>query len=217
MKAMILAAGQGTRLRPLTDHLPKPLIQVGKRRLIEHHIDKLAHAGFESVVINTSYLAQKIEQTLGDGSRYGISLEYSYEGTQALETGGGIAYAKKLLGDEPFLLVNADIYTDISFESSFQLNTRMHLMMVNNPEHHPHGDFSGTQLGLNGSVQRYTYSGVAYLDPSLFQYQKRAFPLLDIIQQAITENMISAEVHTGVWFDVGTISRLHAANRYALA
>ncbi len=216
MKAMILAAGQGARLRPLTNHLPKPLIKVGAYRLIEHHINKIARAGFDSIIINTAYLGAKIAHTLGDGSRYGISLQYSYEGTQALETGGAIAYARPLLGDDPLLVVSADIYTDIAFDANFNLTTGMHLIMVNNPAHHPAGDFTASELGLADSEQRYTYSGIAYINPNLFKPEKRSFPLLDTIRRVIADNNISAAIHAGSWFDVGTISRLHAANRYAL-
>ena len=216
MKAMILAAGQGTRLRPLTEHLPKPLIKVGPCSLIEHHIHKIAKAGFESIIINTAYLGKKIEHALGTGSRYGIDLKYSYEGTEALETGGGIAYARPLLGDDPILIVSADIYTDIIFDPNFNLHTSVHLIMVNNPAHHPEGDFTASQLGMANSEQRYTYSGVAYIAPKLFRHERRTFALSATINQAISDRSISAQIHTGSWFDVGTISRLHAANRYAL-
>lgn len=216
MRAMILAAGQGARLRPLTNHLPKPLIKVGAQRLIEHHIHKIAQAGFDSIIINTAYLGEKIAQTLGDGSRYGIRLKYSHEGTHALETGGGIAYARPLLGNDPVLIVSADIYSDITFDANFDLTTGMHLIMVNNPAHHPAGDFTASELGLAHSEQRYTYSGVAYIDPHLFKHEKRPYPMLATIRQVISANNISANIHTGCWFDVGTINRLHAANRFAL-
>ena len=131
MKAMILAAGRGNRLRPLTDKIPKPLIKVGDKTLIEHHITKLATAGFESIVINTAYLGEKIQSTIGDGSRYNIPIEYSHEGEQALETGGGIAYALPKLGNEPFLVVSADIYCEIAFNPNKKLNgSKMHLIIV---------------------------------------------------------------------------------------
>ncbi|MEM8845353.1 MAG: nucleotidyltransferase family protein, partial [Pseudomonadota bacterium] len=150
MKAMILAAGRGERLRPLTDKLPKPLVRVGHSTLIEHHIKNLSSAGFDSIVINTSHLGNKIQDYLGDGSKYNIPLEYSHEGEQALETGGGIANALPLLGDHPFLVISADIYCEITFDPSFLLNsTDMHLFMVNNPAHHPNGDFSESELGIS--------------------------------------------------------------------
>ena len=217
MKAIILSAGRGNRLRPLTDKIPKPLVRVGKGTLIEHHIRKLSAANFESVIINTSHLGDKIQGFLGDGSNYNIPIKYSHEGQQALETGGGIAYALPMLGEQPFLAISADIYTEIPFDSRFELNnTAMHLMMVNNPSHHPEGDFSGAELGLLGNQQRYTYSGVAYINPALFTHGKSAFPLVDNIRDCISAKNISAEVFGGAWFDVGTASRLHAANKYAL-
>ena len=217
MKAMILSAGRGNRLRPLTDKIPKPLVRVGQHTLIEHHLYKLAAADFESVIINTAHLGDKIQDFLGDGSRYNIPIKYSHEGEQALETGGGIAYALPLLGEQPFLAVSADIYTGIPFDSQFKLSdAAMHLMMVNNPTHHPEGDFSSTELGIPGDQLRYTYSGVAYIDPALFTHGKSAFPLVNNIRNCISANTISAQVFNGVWFDVGTASRLHNANKFAL-
>ena len=216
MKAMILAAGQGARLRPLTEHCPKPLLKVGQHRLIEHHIIKCAAAGFESIVINTAYLGEMIETTLGDGSRYGIELNYSHEGKQSLDTGGGIANAKNLLGKSPFLCISADVYTDMPFDSDFTLNKDCHLMMVHNPSHHAQGDFSATQLGISDNTQRYTYSGIAYLNPQIFTHEKKVYPLLEVFNQAIQHQRISAQVFQGTWFDVGTATRLHAAHRYAL-
>ena len=218
MKAMILAAGRGRRLRPLTDTLPKPLIKVGGKSLIEHHIIKCAAAGFDAIVINTAYLGDKIEKTIGDGSRYGIAIEYSHEGAAALETGGGIAYALPKLGNGPFLVISADIYSEIPFEPDKRLpESSMHLVMTNNPPHHPDGDFSGRQVKLfNQKANRFTYSGVAYLDAGLFRHEKRKFPLLDIIKQCIGNHAVSAELFNGVWFDIGTVRRLHAANKYIL-
>lgn len=218
MKAMILAAGRGERLRPLTDKLPKPLVRVGHSTLIEHHIKNLSSAGFDSIVINTSHLGNKIQDYLGDGSKYNIPLEYSHEGEQALETGGGIANALPLLGDHPFLVISADIYCEITFDPSFLLNsTDMHLFMVNNPAHHPNGDFSESELGISNEDKRYTYSGIAYIHPKLFTHETRAFPLVDKIRHCIDSDIISAEVFNGAWFDVGTASRLHAANKFLLS
>jgi MurNAc alpha-1-phosphate uridylyltransferase len=218
MKAMILAAGRGNRLRPLTDKRPKPLIRIGKKTLIEHHITKLANAGFESIVINTAYLGKQIRGYIGDGSAYNIPINYSDEGEQALETGGGISYALPLLGNEPFLVVSADIYCEIPFNKEFKFNSsRMHLFMVDNPEHNHDGDFSSAELHLKTHAnQRFTYSGVAYIDPKLFVHEKRPFPLLNTIRQCINSNTISAELFIGAWFDVGTASRLHEANKYAI-
>ena len=218
MKAMILAAGRGHRLRPLTDKNPKPLIRVGKRTLIEHHISKLSSAGFESIVINTAYRGEQIRRHLGDGSKYNIPISYSDEGQHALETGGGISYALPLLGNEPILVISADIYCRIPFDKNFTFDdSQLHLFMVKNPEHNANGDFSSKELKLNERAeQRYTYSGVAYIDPKLFVHEKRAFPLIDTIRHCISSNNISAELFTGAWFDVGTGSRLHKANKYAL-
>ena len=219
MKAMILAAGRGNRLRPLTDKQPKPLIKVGHDSLIEHHIKKLSAAGFESIIINTAYLGEKIQNNIGDGSRYNIPIQYSHEGEQALETGGGIAYALPLLGDQPFLVVSADIYCEIPFNIHFDLNhANMHLVMVNNPAHHTDGDFTSSELNLSGSTDdRYTYSGIAYIHPKIFTYEKRVFPLIEKIRFCIESNTICAEIFKGVWHDVGTASRLHIANKHALS
>lgn len=217
MRAMILAAGRGIRLKPLTDKIPKPLVRVGGETLIERHIKNIAAANFESIVINTAHLGKKIRDHIGDGSRFNIPIVYSDEGEQALETGGGIANALPLLGNEPFLLVNADIYCDIPFNTAFQLNEALvHLVMVDNPAHHPNGDFTAEELKLNGQ-QRYTYSGVGYYHPKLFTHEQRIFPLIDILRQSINDQTINAEVFKGTWFDIGTGSRLHAANKFALS
>lgn len=217
MKAMILAAGRGNRLRPLTDKRPKPLIHVGDDTLLEHHIKKIARAGFESIVINTSYLGSMIRDRIGDGSKYGIPINYSDEGDQALETGGGISFALPLLGDQPFLVVSADIYCDVTFDKQFQPNNAdMHLIMVNNPAHHPNGDFTEAELNISSSDNRLTYSGIAYLHPKLFTHEKRIFPLIDNIRECIDGNTISASIYEGVWFDIGTADRLHEANKKLL-
>lgn len=213
---MILAAGRGKRLQPLTNTIPKPLIKVGKQSLLEKHIENIVAAKFESIVINTAYLGKMIQQNIGDGSRFGIPIEYSHEGEQALETGGGIANALPLLGDKPFLVVSADIYCEIEFDPSFQLNdTLMHLIMVNNPTHNPQGDFDAEEINLAGHDQRLTYSGVGYFQPAQFRNQKKIFPLLNSIRSAIQQKKISASLFEGIWHDVGTGCRLHAANKYA--
>ena len=217
MKAMILAAGRGNRLRPLTDKRPKPLVQVGNDTLIEHHIKNIARAGFESIVINTAYMGEMIRNRIGDGTRYNIPIEYSDEGEQALETGGGISYALPLLGDQPFLVVSADIYCDISFDHQFQMDNKdMHLIMVHNPAHHPNGDFSESELNISDKNDRLTYSGIAYIHPKLFTHEERVFPLINTIRECINRNTINASVYTGVWFDIGTANRLHEANKAVL-
>lgn len=215
---MILAAGRGKRLSPLTDKIPKPLVKVGKDTLIEHHIKKLASAEFESIVINTAHLGEQIRDFLGNGKQFGIPIEYSDEGDEALETAGGIAYALPLLGEQPFLAISSDIYCDIPFNPNLQLTqSRMHLIMVNNPEHHPTGDFEAKHINLENAVKsRYTYSGIAYIDPKLFIHEKRKLRLLNTIKQCISENTISSQLYEGAWFDVGTASRLHAANKFVM-
>ncbi len=215
---MILAAGRGARLSPLTDKIPKPLVKVGHDTLIEHHIRKLAKAGFESIVINTAHLGEKIRSHLGDGEQYGIAIEYSDEGEQALETAGGIAYALPLLGKQPFLAISSDVYCDIPFDTHFQLKqSRMHLIMVNNPPHHPNGDFNAQEINLDSAPElRFTYSGIAYINPNLFTHEKKTYPLIDVIKQCIEENTISADLYEGKWIDVGTIDRVHAANKAAM-
>jgi MurNAc alpha-1-phosphate uridylyltransferase len=216
VKAMILAAGRGKRLQPLTNTTPKPLIKVGKRSLLEQHIHNIAAAKFESIVINIAHLGNMIQQHIGDGSRFGIPIEYSDEGEQALETGGGIANALPLLGDQPFLVVSADIYCEIEFDPNFKLNDAlMHLVMVNNPAHNPQGDFDTEEINLVGHHQRLTYSGVGYFQPAQFRNQKKIFPLIESIRLAIEQKKISASLFEGTWHDVGTGCRLHAANKYA--
>ena len=158
-----------------------------------------------------------IQDHLGNGKHYGIPITYSHEGDNALETAGGIAYALPLLDEEPFIVISSDIYCDIPFNPNFQLKqNRMHLIMVKNPTHHPNGDFDAQDINLSCSQQRTTYSGIAYVDPCLFVHEKRTYPLIDTIKHCINERTISAELFQGMWHDVGTASRLHAANKYAL-
>jgi MurNAc alpha-1-phosphate uridylyltransferase len=174
MKAMILAAGRGERLRPLTDTTPKPLIQAGPKRLIEYLIDNLVAAGFDDLVINYAHLGEQFPQMLGDGSRYGARIEYSPEQQGGLETAGGIINALPLLGDEPFLVVNGDIWTDFDFKAlqQFELdkNALCHLVMVNNPPHNLKGDFAVTDDGQLASVgnEKWTFSGIVVYHPALF-------------------------------------------------
>jgi len=217
MKAMILSAGYGARLRPLTNRIPKPLVRVGKHALIEHHIIKLAAAGFESIIINISYLGEKIKDFIGDGADYGIPIFYSNENEDALETGGGISYALPLLGDKPFLVISSDVYCDIVFNPEFCTeHSDLHMIMVDNPGHNSYGDFTSKEINLKKeNKKRFTYSGVSYIDPKLFTYEKRSFPLADIIRNCIDKKTISSEIFNGPWFDVGTGRRLHAANKYA--
>ncbi len=213
MRAMILAAGKGERMRPLTLTTPKPLIPVAGVPLIEYHLRALARAGITKVVINHAWLGEKIEAHVGDGERFGLNITYSRE-TQPLETGGGIYKALPLLGDEPFIVVNGDIFTDYDFSLLQQpLEGLAHLVLINNPDHHLEGDFS-LQEGrvLSPEAETYTYSGIAVLHPELFaDCQAGAFKLAPMLRQAIAQNRVSGEHFNGVWIDVGTQERLAAA------
>lgn len=211
MKAMILAAGRGERMRPLTDTTPKPLLSAGGKALIEYHIEALARAGISELVINHAHLGQQIEQTLGDGERYGVSIQYSAEG-QALETGGGIFKALPLLGKEPFIVVNGDVWTDFDFSHLRQQSVSLaHLVLVDNPPHNPRGDFhldSTHQVKTEG-VPCLTYSGIGLYHPQLFAAcDARAFPLAPLLRQAMAENKVSGEHYRGQWLDIGTPQRL---------
>lgn len=212
MKAMILAAGRGERLRPLTDATPKPLLQLGQHRLIEYHLYNLASSGFKDVVINVAWLGAHIINTLGDGSRYQLNIQYSDEGDKALETGGGIFKALPLLGDEPFLVINGDVWTDYPFEKLFRHKPegQAHLVLVNNPEHNPDGDFylENNSLVTQGT-NRYTFSGIGVYKKTFFDAQSAgAFPLAPIIREYINNKQISGELYTGEWDDIGTAERL---------
>lgn len=216
MKAMILAAGLGTRMRPLTDALPKPLLQAGGKALIEHHILKLAAGGITDIVINHFYLGEKIEQALGDGSAYGVRIEYSPEASR-LETAGGIIKALSLLGQDSFIVVNGDIWTDYSFASMRPVNgvgTLARLVMIDNPEHNPEGDFNlsgDNQLQELASVdsRALTFSGISVLHANLFKgLAEEARPLAPLLRSAIAAGKVEGEYYSGRWFDIGTPERL---------
>lgn len=226
--AMILAAGEGQRMRPLTLTTPKPLLQVGGTPLIEHHIAKLAAAGVDKIVVNLAYLGEKIERALGDGSRFDVSLIYSYE-PRPLETAGALYKALPLLGQDPFLLVNGDIFTDLDFST---LNASLisgvnkgedalgMLILVPNPAHNPEGDFvlqSNGTLGPKG-VQGYsgTFSGISMLSPALiskYPHCRERFALKEVFVDAIAKGTLRGQVYEGVWTDVGTPERLEEVNR----
>ncbi|WP_434672950.1 N-acetylmuramate alpha-1-phosphate uridylyltransferase MurU [Pseudomonas sp. R1-15] len=212
MKAMILAAGKGERMRPLTLTTPKPLIRVGGIPLIEYHLRALAAAGFTEIVINHAWLGQQIEDHLGDGSRFGVQIRYSPEG-EPLETGGGIFRALPLLGNEAFLVVNGDIWTDYDFSALRRpIPGLAHLVLVDNPEHHPKGDFilAGGQVndGEPGA-DKLTYSGIAVLDPQLFAgCADGAFKLAPLFRRAMAAGQVSGSRLEGRWVDVGTHERL---------
>jgi len=210
MNAMILAAGRGERLRPLTDNCPKPLLTINDKPLIVYHLEALKRAGIESVVINISWLGDQIQQALGDGSQFGLSISYSHE-AEALETAGGIIQALDQL-DDHFIVVNADVYTDYDFSRLLNLQTAAHLVLVPNPQHNPSGDFAIEQKWLsNKSQPRYTFSGVASYKKSFFDDlepgQRALAPLLRL---AAEQQICSAELFNGMWSDVGTASRLES-------
>lgn len=218
MKAMILAAGRGTRMAPLTDNCPKPLIALAGKPLIVHHIEKLVAAGITDLVINHAYLGHMIEQYLGDGSQYGARIQYSPE-TEALETGGGIFNALPLLGNEPFLLVNGDVWTDWNYAEALALNLGqdlVHLWLVPNPPQHPNGDFglaAGRVLNPHSQTQpitpTYTFSGLSLIHPHLFNNcSNGVFPLAPLLRTAMDAQRAGGAVISEHWVDVGTPERL---------
>jgi MurNAc alpha-1-phosphate uridylyltransferase len=211
MKAMILAAGRGERMRPLTDHIPKPLLRAAGRSLIDYHILGLVRAGLCELVINHAHLGAQIEQALGDGARLGARIRYSAEG-EALETGGGIFRALPLLGPEPFVVVNGDIWTDFPYGCLPVAPSGLaHLVLVDNPPHHPEGDFV---LGEDGQVSdtgtpRLTFSGIGVYRPELFEgCRPGRFPLAPLLRAAMARGLVSGEHYRGGWVDVGTPQRL---------
>ena len=227
MKAFILAAGRGERMRPLTDHTPKPLLQAGGKPLIAWHLERLAAAGFKEIVINHAHLGALIEQTLGDGAPWGLQIQYSPEPPGALETAGGIATALPLLGDKPFLVVNGDVYCDFDFGRFFRLTVECwkpaaHLVMVANPAHHTGGDFSlrpspggaggegHQQVIYANDEQTLTYAGIGVFSPSFFAGVQTGtvMKLRPLLDAAIVAGTLSGERFTGRWVDVGTPQRL---------
>lgn len=216
MKAMILAAGLGNRMRPLTLHTPKPLLEVGEKPLIVWHIEKLQKIGVTEIVINTAWLGEKLANALGDGSQFGVKILWSHEG-EGLETAGGIINALPLLGDEPFILVNGDVWTTMDFASLLDVQLgeqQAHLVLVENPPQHLKGDF----ILYNGlaytfeqeqSGEAFTYSGIAVLHPRMFAgLENGKRPLAPLLKQAMQQQQVSAEKLQGIWVDVGTPERL---------
>jgi len=211
MKAMLLAAGRGERMRPLTDATPKPLLPVAGRPLVAWHLSRLAASGVRDVVINLSWLGEQIAAALGDGSAHGVRIHYSREPWPALETGGGIRQALPLLGDEPFLLVNGDVYTDVDFTAlRLAPGDLAQLVLVPNPPHHPAGDFhlaAGRITAEQG--ERLTYSGIAMLHPALLaEAEPGRFALLPWLLKAREAGRLGGQRHDGLWIDVGTPERL---------
>lgn len=219
MKAMILAAGLGTRMRPLTDKTPKPLLKVGGMPLIVWHIERLAHDDFTDIVINIAHLGYQIPEALGDGSEWGVNITYSDEQEEGgLESAGGIVKALPLLGEETFLVVNGDIWTDYDFQPNRKLAEGIlaHIILVPNPEHNPEGDFA-----LDGQrvvdARQYTFSGIGYYSPKLFEsvpYGKSA--LAPLLRAAMKEGKVTGELYEGEWLDIGTPQRLELLNAQLL-
>lgn len=209
---MVLAAGRGERLRPLTDTLPKPLIEIAGKPLIAYHLEALARARIRDVVINLSWLGEKIRAALGDGSRYGVSIAYSEEGPTPLETGGGIHRALALLGSGPFLVVNSDVWTDMDFSRVLTLEDGAdgRLMLAPNPPHHVRGDFGlEGDFVVAGEADRFTYTGIGVFRPELFHgCAPGKFPLLPLLQRAIAARRLRGEVYGGEWMDIGSPDRL---------
>ena len=217
MKAMILAAGLGQRMRPLTDHLPKPLLQAGGKPLLQYHLEALAQAGITDVIINLAYLGDKIRDFVGDGSHFGVQVSYSTE-HEPLETAGAIVHALPLLGDAPFLLINGDVWSDFPLETLSQQSLKdsllAHLILVPNPSFHPLGDFSPNAQGLlinDETLTKYTFAGISIISPRLitsYPNQRTKFPLGEVLRYGIDRQHISANIYHGAWSDVGTPERL---------
>jgi MurNAc alpha-1-phosphate uridylyltransferase len=219
MKAMVLAAGRGERLRPLTDEIPKALVEAGGKPLIAWHLERLARAGIREGVINVSHLGERIVERIGDGARFGLRLRYSRE-RERLETAGGIANALGLLGDTPFLLVNADVYCECDFSAlmKVELGERLaHLVLVPNPAHHAQGDFSLVRGRVgDDAAPRYTYAGVAIVAPALVAPVKpgEKAPLGPLLHDAARRGLLGGELYEGPWQDVGTPERLAELERF---
>lgn len=226
MKAMILAAGLGNRMRPLTDHTPKPLLCAGGKPLIEYHLENLQRAGIREVIINLAYLGEKIRTHLGDGSRWNLRIQYSQE-PEPLETGGAILRALDMLGSEPFLLINADVWCDLEFgtltSASLDDDLQGLLLLVQNPGFHPQGDFA---LDASGRLipdpdklhtHRFTFAGISLLKPELvanYPEKREKFPLVEVFRHAIERGSLQGSVHEGHWSDVGTPARLNELEAY---
>ncbi len=238
MKAMILAAGRGERMRPLTNNLPKPMLPVGGKPLLQHHVEALARAGIADLVINHSCFGKRIEAWFDDGAAFGVNIRYSPEGDSPLGTGGGIKRALPLLGNEPFLVINGDVWTDFPLETLKSARPdQAHLVLVANPAHHPQGDF----VLQNGNVSdsgapKHTFSGIGVYRPSLFKSVETAlyrhslkngklsaqqdaasathFPLAPLLRQAMQTQQVSGELYGGLWLDIGTPARLAQLEDY---
>ena len=217
MRAMILAAGRGERMRPLTDKLPKPLLPVAGKPLLQYHVEALARAGITELVINHARFGGRIEAFLADGAAFGVNIRYSAEGDSPLGTGGGIKQALPLLGDDPFLVVNGDIWADFPFDAlPVSLPGQAHLLLVPNPPHHPQGDFVLQDGEISDSGRpRHTFSGIGIYRPSLFaSIKQQEFPLAPVLRQAMQNREVAGELYRGRWFDIGTPARLAQLENY---
>lgn len=220
MIAMILAAGLGRRMRPLTDHTPKPLLPVAGKPLLQYHLEALRAGGIERVVINTAYRGEQIEAFAGDGSAFGLHIDYSRE-PEPLETGGAISHALPLLGEAPFLLINADVWTDYPLtelaHSPLPPSCLGRLLLVPNPDFHPEGDFAlGDDHRLVAGRAHHTFAGISLLRPALiadYPHRRPAFPLLEALRPALERGQLEGRLHNGRWSDVGTPERLAALDR----
>ena len=211
MRAMILAAGRGERLRPLTDHLPKPLLEVDGRPLIVHHLERLAAAGFREIVINLAHLGEMLRDALGDGTHWGLNIQYSQEPPGALDTGGGIGRALPLLGESPFAVINSDVFTQYPMARLRAIKCEhAHLVMVPNPEHHPNGDFvlRGGYLSPVGKP-RLTFSGISVYHPRFFSSAAgERYSVVPMLEAAMHSQKVTGEIYRGAWHDIGTLERL---------
>ncbi len=227
--ALVFAAGLGERMRPLTNHTPKPLLKVGGKALIEGHLENLAAIDVRYVVINTSHLAEQFPEALGDGSRWGMRIRYAYEGPTPLETGGGMLNALSLLGPEPFIVISGDVWTDAPFATlPVEPAGAAHLLLVDNPPHHPDGDFSLDAQGLiqDDGAPRLTYSGIGVFRRELLdgwrdvihdagaQQKPPRFKLRPLLERAIARQQLSGSHYRGAWADVGTPERLRELDEH---
>ena len=214
-RAMVLAAGRGTRMRPLTDSTPKPLLLVRGRPLIEWHLERLAAGGIREVAINTSWLGAQLVAALGDGARFGLALHWFDEGPEPLEAAGGIVNALPFFRDEPFAVVNGDVHSDYPLPAPAPAPGRLaHLVLVPNPPEHAHGDF-GLECGelRRTAPARFTFAGIASYQPQLFAGLARGVrPWKPLIDRALEAGLVSAEIYAGPWTDVGTVERLDSVN-----